>query len=109
GGTVQHVATSHRRGRRTPTVAALAALVAVVGAACASTSSSSETTAKPTAAASGSSTTAAPAVSNDWALRYTTGKAGKADPALAPVTIGYINQEGAVPAFPEATVGLDAA
>ena len=55
---------------------------------------------------------AAPAeveVSNDWALAYTGGTEGPADESLAPVTIGYINQEGGVPSFPEATAGIEAA
>lgn len=46
---------------------------------------------------------------NDWALKYVEGKAGKADASLSPVTIGYINQEDSVPAFPEVSVGMDAA
>jgi len=79
--------------------------MAIALAACASS-------AKPAASGKttpGGSSTTAPAVSNAWALKYTGGSAGKADNALAPITIGYINQEGGVPAFPEATVGLDAA
>jgi branched-chain amino acid transport system substrate-binding protein len=60
---------------------------------------------------SGDPSTASPAptVSNDWALQYTGGTAGQADPAKSPLVIGYINQEGGVPSFPEATAGLDAA
>src|SRR5262245_5386371 len=55
---------------------------------------------------------AAPAeveVSNDWALAYTGGTEGPADEALEPIRIGYINQEGGVPSFPEATAGIEAA
>ncbi|MGH2744642.1 MAG: ABC transporter substrate-binding protein [Thermoleophilaceae bacterium] len=48
-------------------------------------------------------------VSNEWALQYTGGTAGKADPDKTPITIGYINQEDSVPSFPEATAGLNAA
>ena len=48
-------------------------------------------------------------MSNDWALAYTGGTAGKADPSKSPVVIGYVNEQGGVPAFPEATQGLDAA
>ena len=48
-------------------------------------------------------------MSNDWALAYTGGTAGKADQSKSPVVIGYVNQQGGVPAFPEATQGLDAA
>lgn len=46
---------------------------------------------------------------NKWALAYTRGSKGKANPALAPITIGYINQENSVPSFPEATAGINAA
>ena len=49
------------------------------------------------------------AVTNEWALAYTGGTEGPADESLEPVVIGYVNQEGGVPAFPEATIGLDAA
>ena len=55
---------------------------------------------------------AAPAeveATNDWALAYTGGTEGPADEALDPITIGYINQEGGVPSFPEATAGIEAA
>ena len=48
-------------------------------------------------------------LSNDWALEYTGGTAGEADDSLEPIVIGYVNQEGGVPAFPEATVGTEAA
>jgi branched-chain amino acid transport system substrate-binding protein len=46
---------------------------------------------------------------NEYALAYTGGTGGKADKKLAPITIGYINQEGGVPSFPEATAGINAA
>src|SRR5262245_31231256 len=52
---------------------------------------------------------AAETVDNTYALKYTGGKEGKADSSLPPVTIGYINQEGGVPSFPEATQGMEAA
>lgn len=48
-------------------------------------------------------------IGNDYALTYTGGTAGTADESLAPIKIGYINQEGGVPAFPEATAGIEAA
>lgn len=84
---------------RSVTIATVGALT-LVG--CASGTSSDST---------GTSTgsTKKAAVSNDWALAYTGGTAGKADSKLAPVVIGYVNQQGGVPAFPEATQGLDAA
>jgi branched-chain amino acid transport system substrate-binding protein len=46
---------------------------------------------------------------NTWALDYTGGTEGPADESLEPITIGYINQEGGVPSFPEATAGIEAA
>jgi branched-chain amino acid transport system substrate-binding protein len=49
------------------------------------------------------------AVSLDYALNYTGGKAGRADSSLKPITIGYVNQEDAVPSFPEASVGIKTA
>ena len=49
------------------------------------------------------------AQSNQWALDYTGGRAGPADDTLEPIVIGYVNQEGSVPAFPEATAGTEAA
>jgi len=48
-------------------------------------------------------------VDNTYALDYTGGTAGPADESLEPITIGYINQEGGVPSFPEATIGIEAA
>lgn len=92
------------RLRFVPLVAVLAAL-AVVLAACGSSGSSKSTTTTNAAA----TTPATPTVSNDYALKYTGGTAGKADPSKSPITIGYINQEGGVPSFPEATQGASAA
>ena len=92
-----------RHGRHSPRRSLTIATVGVLAlAGCASGTSSTST---------GSSTgPKKPAtVSNTWALDYTGGTAGKADPKLVPVVIGYVNQQGGVPAFPEATQGLDAA
>lgn len=61
------------------------------------------------AAAPVSGSTSAPPVSNSYALHYTGGKPRAADRAQKPVVIGYVNQEGGVPSFPEATQGLEAA
>jgi branched-chain amino acid transport system substrate-binding protein len=83
--------------------AAVAAVGALVLTACSSSKSNSPGT---TAAGGGTTTTT---VTNDWALQYTGGTAGKADPAKAAVVIGYVNQQGAVPEFPEATDGINAA
>lgn len=37
----------------------------------------------------------------DMALEFTGGKAGKADAGLKPVEIGFVNQSGSTPAYPE--------
>ena len=95
------IQTGNPRRRMVRAVAiASAGVLALAG--CASGKSTSST-----GTPNGSTKTAT--VSNDWALAYTGGTAGKADSKLAPVVIGYVNQQGGVPAFPEATQGLDAA
>jgi branched-chain amino acid transport system substrate-binding protein len=43
-----------------------------------------------------------------WALTYTHGTAGKANPSLPPVVLGYVNQQGGILSFPESTVAADA-
>src|SRR6266540_3436811 len=48
-------------------------------------------------------------VSNQVALDYTGGQAGKADPKLSPVTIGLVNGEGGPVSFPDNTAGVKAA
>lgn len=40
---------------------------------------------------------------------FTRGTPGKADPKKAPIVIGYVNDEGGVPSFPEGTVAARAA
>jgi branched-chain amino acid transport system substrate-binding protein len=82
-------------------VAALAAVGAIAFGACGSDDP------EPSSQSSGAD--AESKVSNDFALAYTGGTAGKADAAKSPIKIGYINMEGAVPSFPEATVGIEAA
>jgi branched-chain amino acid transport system substrate-binding protein len=42
-------------------------------------------------------------------LSYVGGKTGKADPSLAPVTIGFVNQQGGVVGYPEQESAADAA
>ena len=83
-------------------------LVAGVAAGCgkSNASSSSSASAATTAAATGSSTQTAGSTSIKPAtvaagLAFTGGKAGKANPSLSPVTIGYVNEEGTVPSFVE--------
>lgn len=62
------------------------------------------TTADTTAATTADTAAAAGAELNDWALKYTGGKAGAA--SGAPYKIGYVNQEDF---FPENTIGINAA
>src|SRR5690606_34175484 len=45
----------------------------------------------------------------DIGARYTGATPGAADPTKPPVVIGWVNQQGAVPAFPESTAGVEAA
>lgn len=87
--------------------ALLLGLVALTVSACGSGGDSSDTntgSAEVSTAASKTET-----ASNDWALEYTGGKAGAASSSEEPITIGYINQQGAIPSFPESTEGLEAA
>ena len=102
--------------RRTFSVVTACAALTLVAGACTDSSSSdaTATSAAPAVPAKGTTATTDAAQtdaaqSNAWALTYTGGKAGAADDSLAPVVIGYVNQEGGVPAFPEATAGTDAA
>jgi branched-chain amino acid transport system substrate-binding protein len=90
-----------RGSRRRRAGLTVAAALVLVSAGCAGSSD--------TASNGTSTSTASKKVSNDWALDYTGGTAGPADEKLSPVVIGYVNQQGGVPAFPEATEGLDAA
>src|SRR4051794_6787722 len=90
-----------RRHRRTLGLLATATVTATVVAACGSSAK------KANSAASTATTTAAAA--DDFGLKYTGGVAGKADASKTPITVGYVNEEGAVPAFPEATSGIEAA
>ncbi len=99
----------HRR-RSFSAITALASLALVAGACTESTSSApTATTAASAAATDAATATTEPAQSNQWALDYTGGRAGPADDTLEPIVIGYVNQEGSVPAFPEATAGTEAA
>jgi branched-chain amino acid transport system substrate-binding protein len=60
------------------------------------------------AGASVAAQAANPAISR-WALTYTHGSSEGADLSLAPVVVGFINQENSVPSFPEASAGINAA
>jgi branched-chain amino acid transport system substrate-binding protein len=89
-------------------ICAIAGITAVL-AAC---SSSHPTSPAPRATPKPSSTTAASggfpaAVSNEYALAYTGSSGGRAKGS--PIVIGWVNMQGGVPAFPEATAGTEAA
>jgi branched-chain amino acid transport system substrate-binding protein len=92
---------------RTGWLAAVALLATAIIAAGCGSSSSSSTTSSASATASTSSSTAAtttpPATSGSGGagsasvtnyLTYVDGKAGKANPSLPPVTVGWVNQQG---------------
>ena len=108
---------TYRRAGYAGAVAVAAAALTIAGCSSSSSSSSSApTSASPTtsaaasspAAASTGSAAAGTSVTNY--LSYTGGKAGAADSSLAPVTIGYVNEQGdANPPGPLATVGAQMA
>ena len=101
--------------KRRVTFAATLAVLGLVAGACSESSDSSSPTAAPTSGAPSSDapTTDAPGESPiseanlAHALAYTGGPGGLA--SGDPITIGYVNQEGGTPAFPEATIGIDSA
>src|SRR4051812_20016053 len=94
--------------RRSITLTAVGVVAALGLAACGGGGTASKT--KTVGAATSPTTAAASdATSNSYALSYTGGTAGKADPTKPKIFVGYVNEEGAVPAFPEASAGIDAA
>src|SRR3954454_2211177 len=98
-----HGGTMHRR--LLSTLLGASAAIALVATGC-SDNSAADTN---NAGAQTTSTTAPTAEANAWAVDYTGGTTGAADSSKPPVVIGYVNQEGGVPAFPEATAGTKAA
>jgi len=82
-------------------------------AACGGSDTSSTTDAGTTGAGSATAEAGAGGASIEEAaaeLRaFVGGTEGPADDAKAPITLGYVNDEGGVPSFPEATVAADAA
>ncbi len=89
---------------RTQALAVTLVSAALMLSACSSGSGSTKSS---TTSGTPSSTTAA--VSNDAALAYTGGMAGKADPAKSPIVIGFVNQQGGVVGWPESAVSVQAA
>ncbi|MFM8856511.1 MAG: hypothetical protein ACKOI2_04780 [Actinomycetota bacterium] len=103
--------------RTSPFVAALA-VIGLVAAACSEDSSSTDSSSSETTeAAEGSDSTEPTQESSEEAevseesiahgVDYTGGPGGEA--SGDPIVIGYVNQEGGTPAFPEATIGAEAA
>jgi branched-chain amino acid transport system substrate-binding protein len=93
-------------------VALAIAASALLAAAGCSSSGHSSAQAPAAAAASGSSGSASsPLTSADvsLALKYVGGKAGKADPSKSPIVVGFVNQQGGIPSFPELGHAADAA
>jgi branched-chain amino acid transport system substrate-binding protein len=102
--------------KRKVTFAATLAVLGLVAGACSESSDSSSSTEAPAvseAPTSDAPTTDAPGDSPiseanlAHALEYTGGPGGVA--SGDPVVIGYVNQEGGTPAFPEASIGIDSA
>ena len=88
-------------------------LIALSATACGSSSNSSSSSggsggtsssAAATSSSGGSTTPVSSSVtpaSIAYGVKFTGGKAGKANPSLSPVVIGFVNQHGATPAYPE--------
>jgi branched-chain amino acid transport system substrate-binding protein len=75
------------------------------------TSAASGTAATTTAAGSGSAPASASGITEEtkaFVAQYTGITPGKVDPALEPIKIGYLNQEGGAPSFPEDTKAANA-
>jgi branched-chain amino acid transport system substrate-binding protein len=103
-----------KSARLAPLAACVVATLAL--AACGSDDNNSSTGSSGAAPSTAASTTeAAASASNgieqstiDFAAQYTGITPGKVDPALKPITIGHVNQEGGAPSFPENTKAADA-
>jgi branched-chain amino acid transport system substrate-binding protein len=109
---------TYRRAGYAGAVAVAAAALTIAGCSSSSSSSSSApastspSTAPASAAATGSATTGSASAGTSVTnyLSYVGGKAGAASSSLAPVTIGYVNEQGdANPPGPLSTVGAQMA
>jgi len=106
---------TYRRAGYASAVAVAATALTIAG--CSSSSSASSSAAATSAAASAIASASAASTGSSSSgtsvtnyLSYTGGKAGAADSSLAPVTIGYVNEQGdANPPGPLATVGAQMA
>jgi branched-chain amino acid transport system substrate-binding protein len=82
-------------------------LFATAGCSSSGSSSHPSSGAQSTTSSVGSSALTAADIS--LALKYVGGKAGKADPSKSPVVVGFVNQQGGTPSFPELGHAADAA
>lgn len=99
---------SPRRWRAASFTAAVAAAALLLAGGCSSsTADSASTGGTADSPASTGSATDSTAVTD--LVDYTQGKSGASDPALAPVTVGWVNQQGGPLAFPNSTAGAEAA
>lgn len=92
-----HYSVNHRISRRTAAAAVPIGLALLISA-CSSSTSSTGAASVPSASSAASST--AGSAGTNWPsnvtnfLQYTGGKSGKANPGLAPVEIGWVNNQG---------------
>lgn len=100
-------------GQRYRVPVAVGALVLTIAlCACGSSSSSSSSAAQTGATTSaGTSSSSSPDLSQAAAIysKFTGGTAGKADTSKSPIVIGFVNDEGGIPSFPEGSVAAQAA
>lgn len=92
------------RSSRLAFIATAIGLVLVL-AACGSSSSSSSASGTSTSTGSGAGLSSATSAYGS----FVGGSPGKADSSKAPVTIGFVNDEGGIPSFPEGSVAAQAA
>lgn len=95
------------RRREVTLLSVLAAATLVTGACGGPTSGGSTDSASPAAGSSVAAGADQPGVTD--LVAYTNGKSGAADQSLAPVTVGWVNQQGGALGYPNATSGAQAA
>jgi branched-chain amino acid transport system substrate-binding protein len=95
-------------GSSRPLAAALATVGAALAlAACGSSDDGSATTSSGSSAAKPAGTNLSSASSTYQS--FVGGKSGKADPSQSPLVLGFVNDEGGIPSFPEGSVAAKAA
>jgi branched-chain amino acid transport system substrate-binding protein len=104
--TEERVMTERQRYRFPVAVGVLALTIAV--AACGSSSNKSSSGTATSAAQSSSSSTDLGNAAGIYS-KFTGGSVGKADSSKAPVVVGFVNDEGGIPSFPEGSVAAQAA